>query len=117
MNDIDSFYNILSDIIKILIGDEKCKDCENVNFILNRYNDFFEYMKNINFKQFNEIEKKSQLNIIYDKIDKLSSEFHKYYGWYYCCDRCGFRCLSLMFGFSEINRLKQNIPDLFIIDI
>lgn len=30
---------------------------KNVNFILNRYNDFFEYMKNINFKQFNEIEK------------------------------------------------------------
>lgn len=25
MNDIDFFYNILSDIIKILNGDEKCK--------------------------------------------------------------------------------------------
>ena len=37
----NEFYNILSDIIKILNGDEKCKDCENVSFIK------MKFMKNI----------------------------------------------------------------------
>jgi len=119
MNNIDRFYNeyynVLKDIIQILNGDEKCKDCENVSFIKTKFDDYFEYMKDI-INMTLEI-KKTSFNEVYEKTNNLLNRLEKYSGMYYCCDRCEFRYMCILFGGGQLSQLKTQIPDLFIIDI
>ena len=111
----NEFYNVLKDIIQILNGDEKCKDCENVSFIKTKFDYYFEFMKdkiNITLEM-----KKISFNEVYETTDNFMNELQRYSGMYYCCDRCEFRYMCLLFGGGQLSHLKSKIPDLFIIDI